>query len=1070
MGIKLKAVFQRNKKKDGKTSEGAQPDEADALRHDNSDDADVVKNGATTLTSSAHPTDSHGSTSADNQLITVPSMMSRTAGHEESQSQATDDSGGCTGGRRMGMRKSRRALRDESKRQLDQSMIATSGPSGTRMRQSRRCLMAFDDASRADGGSKEHAGLDPDDMEGDLGVVIQIPFHIDHPTINSLHAQNNQQGETVPGSASSPAGSPSNEPGTVEGRSRSRSSGRRSSQSGDRPRTQPQRAPSQDGPRRSRSRTGRKSRDAGDSGQVIPATPSLDVQPAEADSPSTTTGDLEGQENKMAVLKETNRDGVLEQPGQTPIESKPALGTALGGTSMDKDPPEAANESTSDEGTANNQEGSKDGPTAVQTCEPNSKTEPETRDRSSGRLSGTKDRVATRSGSRERRPPRSSSRDGRTNSSRSSSRDPPARPINKNRSSSRDRGQRSRSSDRRSARRSSCSELSAESQHGIQALFGGDLQGTAGRRPSLDETVVVANTEVENEARRTVLDEFRKLPSDVHSITSSAEGNPIDDTHIEALSGIDASPDTARRTPISGKDGSTILSASREHRMKRRSSRGEKDLRSSNHSVCSGQSLGSRSSHHISRRDAAVEKGARRRSSHRSKSNDSKSTAPEESPVNSVDPKNEKQVQSVAVVFRDEDGNIATHNVGNEERSVDVPQNNEPTKEEFNAAAALLRHLENDECLDSGIPNKAKSSEGFEGQRIVQSWTIKEDGDSSTAKKGTSEDPPQSSLGARIGTSKNGASAPSSSYSSSDLDPKHSEEAKISDKERRRAARKARREKENNEASTNTSTLSNESNMAALLGLIGSTEEDFKTKDTHLVSGVFDDKPKSSVDFFQSLSAHTSMTTAKSQSKTQSRSQDAERGVMRSKSFDDAIDVPHTSERSSRKKNARSSRNVLSQSDQTPRGISSIDEAGSTATAVDGTTRRMSKKIQRTVSEEDDDDAHSLPPPSLAGDVPISRKPSKSEKIHPICEGNESTENDASEQEKKKKREGMMRSMKKASSALSVVGKRSKGVAQKASSARNLLEQATTKAFSRGREEGKGLLKCISDDDGDDDY
>jgi hypothetical protein len=60
---------------------------------------------------------------------------------------------------------------------------------------------------------------------------------------------------------------------------------------------------------------------------------------------------------------------------------------------------------------------------------------------------------------------------------------------------------------------------------------------------------------------------------------------------------------------------------------------------------------------------------------------------------------------------------------------------------------------------------------------------------------------------------------------------------------------------------------------------------------------------------------------------------------------------------------------------------------------------------------------------------------------------------------KKKNRAKMMDTVKKATSALDIVGKHSKGVAKKAKSARNVFEQATTKVFARSREEGKGLLR-----------
>jgi hypothetical protein len=64
-----------------------------------------------------------------------------------------------------------------------------------------------------------------------------------------------------------------------------------------------------------------------------------------------------------------------------------------------------------------------------------------------------------------------------------------------------------------------------------------------------------------------------------------------------------------------------------------------------------------------------------------------------------------------------------------------------------------------------------------------------------------------------------------------------------------------------------------------------------------------------------------------------------------------------------------------------------------------------------------------------------------------------------SNEDGKKTREKMMKTMKKAGSAVNVLGKKSKGMAHKAKSARNVFEQTTAKVFSRGREEGRGLLK-----------
>jgi hypothetical protein len=62
---------------------------------------------------------------------------------------------------------------------------------------------------------------------------------------------------------------------------------------------------------------------------------------------------------------------------------------------------------------------------------------------------------------------------------------------------------------------------------------------------------------------------------------------------------------------------------------------------------------------------------------------------------------------------------------------------------------------------------------------------------------------------------------------------------------------------------------------------------------------------------------------------------------------------------------------------------------------------------------------------------------------------------------KKSKRASLMKKMKKASvSTTKVVGKGSKGVMKKASSARNVFGQVATKTFAWGKEEGRGLLNA----------
>ena len=91
----------------------------------------------------------------------------------------------------------------------------------------------------------------------------------------------------------------------------------------------------------------------------------------------------------------------------------------------------------------------------------------------------------------------------------------------------------------------------------------------------------------------------------------------------------------------------------------------------------------------------------------------------------------------------------------------------------------------------------------------------------------------------------------------------------------------------------------------------------------------------------------------------------------------------------------------------------------------------------------------------------FSRLPNDLDEHSNFVHGMFDDDNDNGEEHtRKKKRNGMLEKMRKATSTLTESGRTT---VKKAASTRNLFEQATLKVFARGKEEGKGLLRSDSD-------
>ncbi|KAG7336825.1 hypothetical protein IV203_035424 [Nitzschia inconspicua] len=764
--------------------------------------------------------------------------------------------------------------------------------------------------------------------------------------------------------------------------------------------------------------------------------------------------------------------------------------------------------------------------------------------------SGSRDRVVAENDNKERRKSsRSVSRDGRhvsSNRNRTQRSKDTKIPSNQGTSSERlgsssqHTAARSRSTDRRGVRRTK-SNVCKGSTEGIKMLFGEGLQ----RRQSEENTNVASNIQQPIEEKN--LDDLLIGP-DICQVRE--KDSTIDNEMISPLQQACDKSESKNSALSERPYRATGRSMSRVRMSRNRSSRSRSAEKTENKFPekseveiplnCEAKRIETTSTETPSRMDEMTKA------------------------VVSEKDGNEKQVQKVSVVFRDEDG-VA----GPTER---VYGSVDKGKESEIGHATMLLKLGDQEVS----PSKAAVPSAKESKDIEDS----------------SQHHPK--LETKILTKENGGNLSDDAALGK---PDGKGPGRLSDKDKRRAARNARREKRQTIARES---APGESNLTALLGMIGSSADDFKSNNISNTDELFEIQPKCSVDFFQSISApHDSGEKMKSTSTVTGRGvasskscddtkeligntdelKDKRHSVVRRSSSDDAFDCmcQASTARKSQKSQSKaiSLRNVLSQSDHVTDGRRRHDseENGDCLPILSlsgnscDKSRRCSKKIQRQTIVEGEDEDVQLPPPSLAGDsfvkrgskvvakslpsapvdafellmqetttlkvaeserkskkirrgkgvsddgdceeslappslagdamafsvrnknakgltavseceeseadgeikLPvITRKMSKKAKSFAVlqCEEDDDSflddlvgDNRKYEELKQKKRGSATLTMKKQASALDFVRKGSKkSVANKAKSARNVFDQTTTKVFSRRKEEGKGLL------------
>lgn len=286
-------------------------------------------------------------------------------------------------------------------------------------------------------------------------------------------------------------------------------------------------------------------------------------------------------------------------------------------------------------------------------------------------------------------------------------------------------------------------------------------------------------------------------------------------------------------------------------------------------------------------------------------------------------------------------------------------------------------------------------------------------------------------------------------------------------------------------------------NMAVLLGLVGASEKDFEPtqgQDSSAAVVLFDTRPQSSVEFFTSFRSPTPATVQKTD--------------MRNSPHDDDGRLPGDADTKSKKKHMQKNQKESIEEEQggDAKDLFDLIDKSQDENIVSVSKKAKTKKIRRAKCDPqvDDEDAEkSLAPPSLAGetaynskiqgakkkqlqavtenegdeddeeeiiDEPMSTIPSKAKSCtHLVLEDDDDCDSsfddnkpiaDPNGEKKKKKRSSLANQMKKASTSTSkVVSKKSKEVMKKATSARNIFGQVATKTFARGKEEGRGLLK-----------
>jgi hypothetical protein len=920
-----------------------------------------------------------------NQQRRSSSASSHVDGDKRNQDQEEESSGttgtsnrntnrATNGGR---MRKSRRVLRKESKRQLDKAMIEASGqPSGrtSSIRESKRNLMA-----------NLHHDND-DNIDDDVGFMIEIPVILVGSTDND-HDNDKLQSQST--RYASPANNRDSSGGTIR-RTRSRSreisspgeSGR-SSISRDRDRSrvrsQHQRAASKDRSRRSLSRSGRNNKDEGDPDHIISLLGQLKVPESldKVDDDGTESRPNRRLETQTTLSEESTRQESSNQhtknvtdttiPDSSRHESRKG-GDALSSTLTSL--PGLSPACTGTSKTAFNL----DHP-SVDEGIPRSKSDQTERakwkstiDLRSDRRSSSRERLGMRSNSRERGLRRSPIRDVRSEhikNERWESTSVRTTISTKNRTSSTERGPRSKSIDRRSKKAIS-TELSAGSQHGIKLLYGGEdqISRLAERRPSLEETVVVGNKKAENEARRLLTDIAHQLDLLARKAGDTIKHVPHDNC-------------------AEGKRPNIKTTFSRDQiRQSRRSNRqqGREVLRSSEHSIVSERSSISKSSNrsgrsdvskspnsHRSRYDTSTNQRGQSRSTRRTNLVTPYCMSPmkESSKRDVVDAMADgKQTQRVSVVFRDEDGNIGHEKEGKYQEEL-------AGKAIINPADTLLRHLHSNQDVvvseHQYDPNSflevINNDEGSDSERCtigIDSEMFGDDVQQDVLNhlEKTIAYCPIGGLG-RLTTQK------------TDIiwNKKQLEE----EREKRIQARLDKRvvggtSYDDTLLPSTTAPL----NLETLLGMIGSTAVDVTNRNDVPVSDLVDMKPKSSVDFFQNISKDQKPPS--SSYSNQNRTTKGVRGLSQSKSFGQETNnlLTRRSEHDTHQKKHRrcdttSLRHILSQSEHgsiRPSGSIRSDNVKPTkGIALSSSSSITSKPISRrnSVSNEENDVANCLP-------------------------------------------------------------------------------------------------------------
>jgi hypothetical protein len=291
----------------------------------------------------------------------------------------------------------------------------------------------------------------------------------------------------------------------------------------------------------------------------------------------------------------------------------------------------------------------------------------------------------------------------------------------------------------------------------------------------------------------------------------------------------------------------------------------------------------------------------------------------------------EKQIQKVSVVFKDECNSIAV-------QTRDHHANDEyPTQDGQRVApASILRSLSGEETMQS---------RSDAGKRGIQ---FEEGSPDIPVKDKEIEGEVASTMEMRISEEK--------------------KNDRLSEREKRNDARKARRDRKTKVAEAAPKTITTESNLEALLGLIGSSADDFKSDNNTNTEGLFDTQPLCSVDFFQSL---TTPSDKISEAKSKRNSTERKRGVVRSKSSDDAIDLTGISGDSKERKRGV----IRTKSSDDAKDLQCHDLASSKPRKqkrnVTSTRNILPQSEHGTDGRRMHEDAienASLPPPSLAGE------------------------------------------------------------------------------------------------------